>query len=208
MRKGFGYMSVHLMKQFIKEKEKLNDEQYFMTTLAYHLAPVMKCKKPSSILTFSKGRRNMHALWDTFKNKLMIIGSLRFYELKRTNNHITVLFFIPRYFMDIIRCPYNSSFLVKLGYGDCDDIDACLQRLKERYKHSKCPHEIGLFLGVPLEDVKSFIKHNGKHYLLCGYWKVYHKPQQRVKLFDAYDQAKNNILKKVTSGHTYHLLAS
>nr|WP_246552423.1 DUF3793 family protein [Vallitalea pronyensis] len=105
----------------------------------------------------------MHTLWDAFKNKLMIIGSLLFYKLKRTNNHILVLFFIPRYFMDIIRCPYNSSFLVKLGYGNCDDIDACLQRLKERYKHSKCPHEIGLFLGVPLEDVKSFIKHNGKH---------------------------------------------
>ena len=35
------------------------------------------------------------------------------------------------------------------------------------------PHEIGVFLGYPLDDVKGFIKNEGKKYLMIGYWKVY-----------------------------------
>lgn len=71
-------MSVDLIKQFMKEKEKFNDEQYFITTLAYHLAPVMKCNKPSSILTFSKRNRGIYDLWDRFKYSLSWILLLVF----------------------------------------------------------------------------------------------------------------------------------
>ena len=31
------------------------------------------------------------------------------------------------------------------------------------------PHEIGLLLGYPVEDVLGFIRHQGKNYLYTGY---------------------------------------
>lgn len=35
------------------------------------------------------------------------------------------------------------------------------------------PHEMGILLGYPVEDVEGFIINNGKNELYTGYWKVY-----------------------------------
>ena len=35
------------------------------------------------------------------------------------------------------------------------------------------PHEMGLLLGYPVEDVTGFMVHGGKNSLYSGYWKVY-----------------------------------
>ena len=57
-------------------------------------------------------------------------------------------------------------------------MENCLNLLRMRLecylqKEQLFPHEIGVFLGYPPEDVKAFIKQNGKGAVLCGYWKVY-----------------------------------
>ena len=50
--------------------------------------------------------------------------------------------------------------------------EQCLARLIERLKDAdEFPHEIGLFLGYPPEDVEGFIQEpNGQKY--TGIWKV------------------------------------
>lgn len=52
------------------------------------------------------------------------------------------------------------------------------------------PHEIGAFLGYPLDDVRGFIKHQGRQELMAGYWKVYSNPLRAKMMFDSYDRAK------------------
>ena len=37
------------------------------------------------------------------------------------------------------------------------------------------PHEIGVILGYPVEDVIEFEKHQGKNCKYCGCWKRYSK---------------------------------
>ena len=65
------------------------------------------------------------------------------------------------------------KLLAAYGYREYD-INSCLKRLKERLTEYDCfPHEIGIFLGYPLEDVIGFITHKGKDCKLCGIWKVY-----------------------------------
>ncbi|WDV46479.1 DUF3793 family protein [Clostridiaceae bacterium M8S5] len=199
-------MTTETIKQFMKQKEELNDQQYLMATLAYHLAPVVKCKKASSILTFNKRNRNVYKLWDEYKEQFSL-GEVTYYELKRTSQHVSVLFFIPNCLKDVFNSKENREFLKNCGYDKCTCIYEYLERLKNRYK-DQCPHEIGLFLGVPLKDVESFIKHDGSNYLVCGYWKVYHKLQQSIALFKAYDKAKDNIVKLFTNGRYKDILAS
>ena len=41
------------------------------------------------------------------------------------------------------------------------------------------PHEIGLLLGYPPEDVSGFIENGGKNFLCSGYWKVYKGRQEQ-----------------------------
>lgn len=75
------------------------------------------------------------------------------------------------------------QLLSRYGYHDYE-VGSCLIRLKERLAKSECfPHEIGIFLGYPLEDVIGFIDHKGKDCKLCGMWKVYGNVNETGKLF-------------------------
>ena len=47
-------------------------------------------------------------------------------------------------------------------------------------------HEIGVFLGYPLTDIRGFICNEGRNCLCCGCWKVYSEPERAMKLFARY----------------------
>ena len=46
------------------------------------------------------------------------------------------------------------------------------------------PHEIGVILGYPLEDVKGYMENGGQKCLLNGYWKVYNNPEEAKRKFE------------------------
>jgi hypothetical protein len=50
----------------------------------------------------------------------------------------------------------------------------------------KFPHEIGVFLGYPLQDVKGFIENNGRNSKYTGLWKVYGDKAASIRMFEKY----------------------
>lgn len=81
-------------------------------------------------------------------------------------------------------------FLSNYGY-ETDHLDICLQFLSMRISsHSEFPHEIGLFLGYPLDDVKGFIQHKGKNSRCEGCWKVYCNECETRRLFAQFEKCK------------------
>lgn len=62
------------------------------------------------------------------------------------------------------------------------------------------PHEMGVFLGYPIADVKGFIEHGGKNYLYSGYWKVYENVEERKQLFESYEQVRNVFVQEAEKG--------
>lgn len=68
----------------------------------------------------------------------------------------------------------SGSSLADCGYRDFS-VEGALAHLARRImeKGGEFPHEIGLFLGYPLGDVKGFIKHRGQNCKCTGCWKVY-----------------------------------
>lgn len=76
------------------------------------------------------------------------------------------------------------ELLKPYGYEDTD-AENCIAHLKSRLFEYDCfPHEIGVFLGYPLEDVKGFIKYEGRNCKCCGIWKVYCDECEAQKAFD------------------------
>ena len=71
-------------------------------------------------------------------------------------------------------------------------------------KQNKFPHELGLFLGYPIEDMEGFIKNKGENYLYAGYWKVYQDAEDKKLLFVAYESAKEGLLLLVAHGYSMH----
>ena len=58
------------------------------------------------------------------------------------------------------------------------------------YPGKAFPHEIGVFLGYPIEDVIGFINNKGCNFKCCGYWKVYGDKEKAIKEFARYDKCR------------------
>lgn len=93
------------------------------------------------------------------------------------------------------------EFLGEYGYEDFS-VEEALNRLEGRIASDKSqfPHEIGVFLGYPLEDIKGFILNDGKNGLCCGEWKVYHEPEQARKVFANLKKCRDIYLSLFTAG--------
>jgi hypothetical protein len=88
------------------------------------------------------------------------------------------------------------KYLQRLGYGDITNIMDALDILRSRFIRS-FPHEIGIFLGIPYEDVKGFIKNSGANFITNGYWKVYSDPKRAAKTFQEYDYSRICVMKSM-----------
>ena len=87
------------------------------------------------------------------------------------------------------------------------DIDSVLAHLKERLSiNEEFPHEIGVFLGYPLEDVMGFIHHNGKNFQLSGMWKVYGNKEDAEEKFGKYKKCTDIYLRLWNSGRSVQQL--
>ena len=93
-----------------------------------------------------------------------------------------------------------QGFLAGCGYI-CFDADSAIQTLRKRLKNTDSfPHEIGVFLGYPLEDVIGFIENGGRNCLACGCWKVYSNECAALKAFERYEKCKSVYQRLFASG--------
>lgn len=101
-----------------------------------------------------------------------------------------------------LRQPEVVSFLSKYGY-ESSDTESCIHRLKERLFQYACfPHEIGVFLGYPIEDVIGFIENGGRNCKCCGIWKVYCNEGEKIQLFDKLKKCTRVYLQVFSEGRS------
>lgn len=105
---------------------------------------------------------------------------------------------------DYLRDDQVAMFLRQFGYYG-DFLREYLTYLGERFSYyynqeGGFPHEMGIFLGYPLEDVKGFIAHGGKNCCFTGYWKVYSNVEHAKQKFQAFDMAKEAAVNEFFSG--------
>lgn len=102
----------------------------------------------------------------------------------------------------------NREFIKQYGYNNFD-VNNVIEKLAGRYTEFKegraeFPHEMGIVLGYPLEDVSGFIENNGKNYLYSGYWKVYKNAEEKIQLFKIYKDIKKYFVEQIENGRQIH----
>ena len=98
---------------------------------------------------------------------------------------------------------YRPAMLEQLGYPMEENLRAKLNRLQARFAEGGgFPHEIGLFLGYPPEDVLAFVATGGAGCKLCGYWKVYHNVEAARACFAQYDACRDRLCRAIAQGTT------
>ena len=93
-----------------------------------------------------------------------------------------------------------KDFLLRFGYEE-SSLDGCISRLADRiYECDEFPHEVGLFLGYPPEDVKGFIELGGRNSKASGYWKVYGDVDRAQKQFERFSKCTGVYLECLGRG--------
>ena len=72
---------------------------------------------------------------------------------------------------------------------------------------SEFPHEVGLFLSYPPEDVKGFIDNEAANYKYIGLWKVYGDEEGAKRTFARYRKCTKLYCKLWQSGSSLEQLA-
>lgn len=98
----------------------------------------------------------------------------------------------------------NQRLLRIMGYDEYDPV-SILMELSKRYQGymlsaGAFPHELGILLGYPIEDVMGFIVNHGQNSLYTGYWKVYGNLEEKLLLFEQYQKAKELVIRLVAQG--------
>ena len=130
----------------------------------------------------------------------MIFGAninLEVFEIFRTDSSSILLFYNEIFLSRVLSSKANSDFLNKFGYSRDMSLKDSLGLLKDRYYYNFCPHEMGIFLGIPLQDVKDFICKDRKECICCGYWKVYNNREYALRIFKNYDKSKHDFMKLI-----------
>ena len=79
-----------------------------------------------------------------------------------------------------------SELLRQAGYAN-ESCARCVAQLIRRFRESgEFPHEVGLFLSYPPEDVRGFIEHRDDGCKCTGLWKVYGDEANAKRLFAQY----------------------
>lgn len=96
--------------------------------------------------------------------------------------------------------------LTEHGYT-CGHCACCVRQLRQRLAQQKdFPHEIGLFLGYPPEDVDGFIHRKGEE-KCTGHWKVYGDEAAAKKTFALYRKCTDAYLQQWHKGRPIERLA-
>ncbi len=155
-----------------------------------HCAPTLAGIKTASLFTlkfdlYKNLQDSIDAINLIFNMKGVFVMSLR-------ENKNTALIYVYRENMlsADIQDSKAKEILQMYGYLECC-AKKSLERLADRlHSFEEFPHEIGLFLGYPPDDVEGFICHKGQNCNFCGYWKVYGDTEDAIQKFAQYDKCR------------------
>lgn len=186
-----------ILKAFRSALTTLSEKDYIKSVIAYNCAPTLKGLKAASTVTLCNYDRNTKKNWYIYKDEILTELSVKAFELREAKNYIAILFYDEKLLEKKLSNREVSEFLSQYGYNLEGSLNDYLITLKNRYDIMNCPHELGIFLDFPLEDVKTFITNPDKPFLLCGYWKVYHNKSSALESFKNFDRAKLDIIRNI-----------
>ncbi|MCY6369615.1 DUF3793 family protein [Clostridium ganghwense] len=193
-------MNEILIRKFMSTINNQDDKDYLISTIVYSSAPTIAKEKVSSLVIFNnRNERNLYKYWEKYKKEIEMKFPLKFYELKKNDTTVVVLFYNKKKLEGILSQEKNINFLERFGYKKDMNAEESLKLLSSRYENV-CPHEIGIFLGYPIDDVVEFINCPNKQCLMLGYWKVYHNPEKAKDIFEKYDMAKDKMVNLLIEG--------
>ena len=198
------------MSEDVCEIVKSMDKESLDTQLALQCAPFISGLRMSNLLTVKK---------DQYADLVRIANksdwNIKVLAVNKTGRQlwqitVTVLVYHEKALMEYLSSPEVCELLINMGYDSyavgSHDLKMLIDTFAHRYSscrkgECKFPDEMGVFLGYPIEDVEGYIDNGGKNCLYTSYWKVYSNPEEKFRLFNNYEKAKENIIRYLAMGY-------
>ena len=151
-----------------------------------HCSPTLAGMKTGNMFTCHYSDINEMRKAVRFWNRLFTKKGLRVLPLRFQKNCALIYIYRPSYLCRDLKNETACRLLCERGYGMKTPEHCIVQLMKRMNTYKEFPHEIGLFLGYPPEDVSGFIEHNAKDCKCAGCWKVYGNAQEAQKTYAKY----------------------
>ena len=140
-------------------------------------------------------------------NRALSPCGLRIMPLRFSAERALLYLFRPKRLEKDLQCPCAKKILTDAGYQDAG-LGKCMQCLIRRLQGGEdFPHEIGLFLSYPPEDVQGFIENRAQNYKVIGVWKVYGDEEKARKTFAQYKKCTESYCRAFRAGKKLEQLA-
>ena len=185
------------MSQEVFELVQGMDLKSIETQIALQCAPLISGLKVSNLLIIS-------AEDEALVRVILRRSRISFFRLLRTGEKVTFLLFRKNPLEAYLKQQEVEAMLAEAGYAELS-LGNILSTFQKRYAHymsagGRFPHEMGLLLGYPAEDVKGFVENEGKNFLYSGYWKVYADVEEKRRLFQKFENAKETVIQLLSYG--------
>jgi len=130
---------------------------------------------------------------------------IRLMVLSYPKNHALIYLYRPNQLKKDLSDERVKELLSSKGY-DVSNMGSCLMELMNRLNENEFPHEIGCFLGYPIEDVLGFINQD-KPRKCIGVWQVYGDEIECQKKFAMYKKCTSIYEAQYQKGYSIEDLA-
>jgi hypothetical protein len=179
-------------------EENNKKTRYLASYIVGYIAATIARKKPATLMTLSKIHNMLFELWDKFSKELFYTNHIDYHELRRNNISRTILFYHGPKMEELLNEKEIKQFLSDQGYKT-DSLENVLSTLKNRYSSFQSsqmfPHEIGIFLGIPLKDVKGFMKLSSlpRAKISGKRWVIYGDLEISLEVMEEYKEAESKV---------------
>ncbi len=165
--------------------------------LAFQCAPLIVGLKPSNIFNISS--EDYFVMLRILRN-----SKISWHVLGKKCDKMMIFLYHRESLDKYLKEKEVRKILREEGYI-CDNLDCIIKEFENRYrrylqKNVEFPHEMGLLLGYPAEDVLGFIKYKGDKSIYTGYWKVYKNKEKKMEIFRNFENAKERLIQLLSYG--------
>ena len=119
-------------------------------------------------------------------NRILVPKGLRLLPLRYQDRKALLYLYRPSELRKDLKDQLAGTLLAEAGYPNKGS-EQCVAYLARRFRSGgEFPHEVGLFLNYPPQDVLGFIENRAVNYKCAGLWKVYGDVEQAQRLFARY----------------------
>ena len=173
----------------------------FEKALAYHCAPALAGIKAGNLISCSKEKYpNFPEMIKLYQDAMKQKG-ICFEILHECDRNYLLFMYRKNLLKSRLEMKEIRGLLVQIGYPPFGTLEEMIDYLKIRFEENQeFPHEVGVFLGYPPQDILGFWKNRGKNYKLCGHWKVYGDVEEARRMFQQFDKCRNGICRRLSEG--------